>query len=235
MLVQTPAVVLKSFPFGDTSLIVRCYTREQGKISLMVKGARRKKSPLGAYFQPMNYVELIYYYKATRELQLLSKVSFLDLWSNINDDLKKLSYGFAVVELTDKTNTELDPHFELFDELVWVLKQFNNQNHKLNLIFWYYEIRLLTLLGFKPDFSQREFKGITLPDPNAGPNSTVILNMLNNNNIIMNREGLASLDNVKITHRDRKAISDYLSTYLLYHFENVSDMKSLKLLREILF
>jgi DNA repair protein RecO (recombination protein O) len=233
VLVQTPAVVLKSFPFGDTSLIARCYTREQGKIGILIKGARRKKSSFGAYFQPMNHVELVYYFKATRELQILSKVTFLDLWSSINDSLKKLSYGLAVIELTDKTNTELDPHIELFDELVQVLRQLNNQEHKLNLIFWYYEIRLLTILGFKPDFSQREFKGITLPDPNAGPNSAAILNMLNNHSLL-NRDGLTSLDNVKVTSHDRKAISDYLSTYLLYHFESISDMKSLKVLKDIL-
>jgi hypothetical protein len=50
----------------------------------------------------------------------------------------------------------------------------------------------------------------------------------------MNRDGLTSLDNVKVTSRDRKAISDYLSTSLLYHFESVSDMKSLKVLKDIL-
>ena len=154
MIINTSAVVLKSFPYGETSLIARCYTKDHGKVSVIVKGARRKKSPMAAYFQPMNYLDIVYYYRHTRSLQSLSKASFVEIWSDLNQDLKKIAHGLAVIELTEKTNTENDPHPELFNELVSVLKAFNSSNLRLNLIFWYYQIKLLTILGFKPDFHQ---------------------------------------------------------------------------------
>ena len=44
MIAQTPAIVLKSFPYGETSIIARCFSRNYGKISLIVKGARTKKN-----------------------------------------------------------------------------------------------------------------------------------------------------------------------------------------------
>jgi DNA repair protein RecO (recombination protein O) len=44
MFIQTPAIVLKSFPYSDTSIIARCFTLEKGKISFIIKGARSKKS-----------------------------------------------------------------------------------------------------------------------------------------------------------------------------------------------
>ena len=68
MIINTPAVVLKSFPYGETSIIARCYTKEQGKVSLIVKGARRKKSPLAAYFQPMNYLDISLLLSANTQL-----------------------------------------------------------------------------------------------------------------------------------------------------------------------
>ena len=43
MIMQTPAIVLKSFPHGETSIIARCFSRNYGKISLIIKGARTKK------------------------------------------------------------------------------------------------------------------------------------------------------------------------------------------------
>ena len=89
MIINTQAVVLKSFPYGETSIIARCYTRDHGKVSLIVKGARRKKSPMAAYFQSMNYLDIVYYSKETRSLQAVSKASFVEIWSGLNSDIKR--------------------------------------------------------------------------------------------------------------------------------------------------
>jgi DNA repair protein RecO (recombination protein O) len=104
MIINTSAIVLKSFPYGETSIIARCYTRDYGKVSVIVKGARRKKSPMAAYFQSMNYLDIVYYYRETRSLQSVSKATFVEIWSHLNQDLKKIAYGLSVIELTDKLN-----------------------------------------------------------------------------------------------------------------------------------
>jgi DNA repair protein RecO (recombination protein O) len=226
MIINTSAVVLRSFPYGETSIIARCYTKDHGKVSLIVKGARRKKSPMAAYFQPMNYLDIVYYYRQTRNLQSVSKASFVEIWSDLNQDLKKIAHGLAVIELTEKTNTDNDPHPELFDELVSVLKAFNSSDLRFNLIFWYYQIKLLTILGFKPDFHQREHQNIKFPNPFAGPNSQNILEDLNNNPI-------DSITNITATSKDRKVISEYLTTFINYHFEGLESLKSFSVLKQI--
>ena len=227
MILNTSAVVLKSFPYGETSIIARCYTKDHGKVSLIVKGARRKKSPMAAYFQPMNYLDIVYYYRQTRNLQSVSKASFVEIWSDINKDLKKIAYGLAVIELTDKTNTDNDPHPELFDELIAVLTAFDSSDLRLNLIFWYYQIKLLTILGFKPDFHLLDQGSVKFPNPFAGPNSEKILNDLTNNTI-------DSIANITATSKDRKAISEYLSAFINYHFEGLEELKSFSVLRQII-
>jgi DNA repair protein RecO (recombination protein O) len=227
MIINTSAVVLRSFPYGETSIIARCYTKDHGKVSLIVKGARRKKSPMAAYFQPMNYLDIVYYYRQTRNLQSVSKASFVEIWSDLNQDLKKIAHGLAVIELTEKTNTDNDPHPELFDELVSVLKAFNSSDLRFNLIFWYYQIKLLTILGFKPDFHQREHQNIKFPNPFAGPNSQNILEDLNNNSI-------DSITNITATSKDRKVISEYLTTFINYHFEGLESLKSFSVLKQII-
>lgn len=227
MIVNTPAVVLKSFPYSDTSIIAKCYTREQGKVSIIIKGARRKKSPLAAYFQPMNHIELVYYYKQTRDLQTVSKASFNQIWGNLNQDLKKITYGLAILELTDKTNTDTDPHPELFDELVDVLTTLDSGDLRANLIFWYYQIKLLTTLGFKPNFYSIENENVKFPNPFAGPNSKNILMDLSKNS-------LKSITNTVATDKDRKAISDYLTKFIRYHFDDIEHLKSFEVLKKIM-
>ena len=227
MIINTSAVVLKSFPYGETSIIARCYTQDHGKVSLIVKGARRKKSPMAAYFQPMNYLDIVYYYRETRSLQSVSKATFVEIWSDLNQELKKIAYGLAIIELTEKANTENDPHPELFDELVAVLKAINSSDLRLNLIFWYFQIKLLTILGFKPDFHQQEHGNIKFPNPFTGPNSRNILEDLSNNTI-------DSISNITATSKDRKAISEYLAAFINYHFEGLDKLKSFSVLKQIL-
>ena len=50
MIAQTPAIVLKSFPYRETSIIARCFSKNYGKISLIVKGARTKKKSKASFF-----------------------------------------------------------------------------------------------------------------------------------------------------------------------------------------
>jgi len=198
-----------------------------GKVSLLARGARRKKSSLVASFQPGNYLELIFSMKETRELQLLTKASFLEIWMGFSDSLKKMAYALAVVELVDRSVSERDTHEDLFDFLVDTLRTIHRQSDRLNLVFWQFQLQLLTYLGFRPDLDQREIHGILLPDPNAGPQSQKMLEMMS-----------GSLQNVEFPFRptpaDRKAIQDYLTACFRLHVEGFTDLKSFKVLKGIL-
>ena len=227
MIKNSIAIVLKRFPYSETSLIARCFVKDLGKVSFIVHGAHRKKSPMGAYFQPANCLNLVYYFKENRDLQTISKASFNYSWSNIPKDLKKISYAMAMIELTDKCLTDNDSHNNLYSELFSSLKGVENSNSHLNLIYWHYQYSLLTFLGFKPDFQQSELDFIPLPNPYEGPNSKDIFNYFEKGKQIIDK-------NFNVTAKDRRVISNYLNACLGIHFEGVKNLKSLKILREIL-
>ena len=227
MIKNSVGIVLKRFPYSETSLIARCFVKDLGKVSFLVHGAHRKKSPMSAYFQPANCLNMVYYFKESRELQTISKASFNYSWFNITKDLKKISYAMAMIELTDKCLTDHDSHNNLFNALLSSLKEVENSNNQLNLIYWQYQYSLLEFLGFKPDFKQSELDFIPLPDPFEGPNSKEIFNYFDTGKIEKSQT-------FKITVKDRKAISNYLNTCLGIHFEGVKNLKSIKILREIL-
>lgn len=233
MIVQTPTIILKRFPYSDTSVIAHGFTRDYGKTSIMVRGAQRKKSPRSAYFQPANYLETLFYYKPNRDMHTLSKVSFIKNWIRFQDNLKPLSYALATVELVDKTVTDHDPHEELFDELVAALSFFHDEEKYFNLCFWYFELRLLKLLGFQPHLPEREFPGMVLPDPSGGPNSRTILEYLIHANIY-DSSFLPDLSNQIVTAKDRHIIGNYITANLEYHFDTCRNMKSLNVLRQLL-
>ena len=67
MILSTQAIVLKTIKYGDSSLICRLFTKDQGKITIMAKGAWRPKNTSGAILEPMNHILLDYYHDSTIE------------------------------------------------------------------------------------------------------------------------------------------------------------------------
>ena len=99
MIIDSTAIVLKRFAYGETSIIARCFVKEIGKVSFMVHGAHRAKSSKAAYFQPANCIDITFYFKENRDLQTISKASFFKSWSVIPSDIKKIAYAMAILSL----------------------------------------------------------------------------------------------------------------------------------------
>jgi len=104
-LIKTEALVLRSIPFQESSSIVRMFTREQGKIAVIAKGARRMKSGLRGFLEPLNYIEAIYYYKSTRDIQTLSKIDLIQSYFSNAPDIECNIYGMALLETVDRSFT----------------------------------------------------------------------------------------------------------------------------------
>ena len=226
MIIDSTAIVLKRFAYGETSIIARCFVKELGKVSFMVHGAHRAKSSKAAYFQPANCIDITFYFKENRDLQTISKASFFKSWSVIPNDLKKIAYAMAIIELTDKCISNNDPNKKLFNYLLEALNTIENEKNELNLIYWYYQYQLLSQLGFKPDFNQNELDYFPLPDPFKTSNSKKIFSYFENG-------ANGRKNDIKLSSKDRKTISEYLNTCLGIHFENLKNIKSLDILKSL--
>ena len=55
MVKESLGVVLKSIPYSETSLISRIYTSEFGKISIISRGAKKRRN--SGILEPLNLIE----------------------------------------------------------------------------------------------------------------------------------------------------------------------------------
>jgi DNA repair protein RecO (recombination protein O) len=227
MIVNTTAIVLKTFPYGETSLISRCFTKEKGKISFIIKGAQSKKNLLSPYFQPLSYIQIIYNENAKRELQIISKVNFVNIWLKIPNSLKKMTLLQSILEITDFTLEKNDPHPGLFNILIEAINYFENNQFKENLIFWFYECELLSELGFRIDLKNNEENKYDITSSKIEGESLIILKHLLNKSIEQ-----VKFD--KVLKKDRKIISNYLYQQLCYNLDGFDRLKSFKVARDIL-
>src|SRR5260370_2226103 len=62
------ALVLATYPFKESDLVVSFLTRDQGKLRGVAKRARRLKSSFGAGLERLSQVKMAYFQRETREL-----------------------------------------------------------------------------------------------------------------------------------------------------------------------
>lgn len=106
-----PAIVLHSYPFRETSLILDVFSRAHGRLAIVARGARRPKSSLRGVL--MNFQPLLLSWFGKGELRTLHSAE----WQGGQPYLQgtALMCGFYLNELLLNLLARDDPHEHLFD------------------------------------------------------------------------------------------------------------------------
>ncbi len=151
-IIKTEAIVLNKINYGDTSMIASFFTRNYGRLSGILKGGRSSKSSIGAAVNPLNHIEIIFYKKDTREIQLVSGASIISHFPRIKEDFERLQYSLAVLELLKKLTPEHEVNHRLFSGTLRILSLFESSKEEPLVLFGRYFIFFLTDIGYELQF-----------------------------------------------------------------------------------
>lgn len=98
-LVHTPAVVLQTFRYSETSKVVRLATRDLGVQSAIAKGVLRPRSRFGAGLELLSEGVAQLYYREQRELHTLGAFDIVDLRRGLADDVGRFAGATTYAEL----------------------------------------------------------------------------------------------------------------------------------------
>ena len=98
-IVTTRSVVLQTYPYSDTSKILRLMTLEHGPRSAIAKGARRPKSRFGGLIEPFAEGYATLYLKENRDLHTLSDFDLLRDRQRLGTDLLRFAAASVLCEL----------------------------------------------------------------------------------------------------------------------------------------
>lgn len=146
---KTEAIVLSTQNFRQTSAIVNFYTRDFGKVSGLLKGARDDPTKFNSNLDIFSLNEIIFYEKTKSSLHLISQCDLRKDFRLIKEDLQRLRKAFILVGLLDILTAQEDKNERIFDLAVDCLQQLDNNSNpdKILIIF---KIKLLDFCGFKP-------------------------------------------------------------------------------------
>ena len=133
---------------GETSLIADVFTKKNGKMSIIAKGAKKPKSKFFGYLTPFTKLKITY--TGRSELKTLTNID--RDFSELTNSLSKKSYSLLYVnELLTKLLPKDAAHEDLF--LLYesfLLKIHSGENIELTLRS--FELDMLEMLGYGLDF-----------------------------------------------------------------------------------
>ncbi|RME02169.1 MAG: DNA repair protein RecO [Calditrichaeota bacterium] len=149
-LVKTEAIILRSMKLGETSKLLTLYARKSGILKLVAKGARQSKSRLMGSLEPLYVVEVVYYEKESRELQILSQVSIVYVPKYVFTDADKTVLALACGEMVTRLEKPGDVNPGVYGLLRATLEAFDQPDVDARLIFLAFQLRLLEHIGLSP-------------------------------------------------------------------------------------
>ncbi len=147
MILSSPALVLRTVDFKESSKIVTLLTPDHGKFGVMVRGARKPKSKFAGYFETGNMLDVVVYMKNSRSVQNLTEVSFRQRNWKIRSEFSRLAVLMATIELIDGMVHEQEPSSELFTLSEKIISWLNETEEDMANVFPYIQVRLADVNG----------------------------------------------------------------------------------------
>jgi len=135
-------------PHGETSLIVDVFTKKNGKMSIIAKGAKKPKSKFFGYLTPFTKLKITY--TGRSELKTLTNID--RDFSESTNSLSKTSYSLLYI---NELLIRLLPKDAVHEDLFLLYESFLSKIHSgenIELTLRSFELDMLEMLGYGLDF-----------------------------------------------------------------------------------
>lgn len=253
-IVKAEGIIVRTMKMGESSKLVTLFTRELGFLKVVAKGSRTSKSRYGAALEPLTVSRVVYYHKENRELQFLSQADIAEHFTQLSANLERWGFANACCELVERTHLGVELQPKVYPLLLETLRAMNAATIEPRLCFWHFQMHLLGLLGFAPNFKHCQNCGAA--SVNAGREHSMQHFDMAHGGLVCERcaamrgaqllsgdaarmlESLqaAALDKIsrfKTSPATRHAIEHFFRTYFAYHLEEIGNLSALKFVRDI--
>ncbi|MDX1476640.1 MAG: DNA repair protein RecO [Saprospiraceae bacterium] len=238
MLIKTRGIVLRKLKYSETSIIADLLTEEFGRMSYIISGVRSARARTSAsLLELLSIVDMVAYHSERQTLHRIKEIRPAYLYQTIPFDVRKNAMILFMAELCAKTVMETEKNTALFTCIETSLRALDQAtegfaNHHLEFM-----IALADELGFGPatNFSSEatwfDLLGgafiASVPDHRyAMPDAEVLYRLI----LSARGEGTSP----SLTRVQRNQLIDQLILYYQLHIDNLKEIQSHRVLREVL-
>ncbi|MFA5270183.1 MAG: DNA repair protein RecO [Patescibacteria group bacterium] len=148
--IKTKGIIIKRINLGEADRILTILTEDRGKVRVVAKGVRKPKAKLGGFLELFRYNE--YLLAEGRNLDLVAGAYTIDSLVGVGQSLRSVATAYYIAETVDKLIEETQESSRAFEIVYRALKAIS-QSGNLDAIKSWFEVNLLTSLGFRPELN----------------------------------------------------------------------------------
>ncbi len=187
---RVEALILQHSDWGEADRILRLFTREQGKLRAIAKGARKMKSRKAGHLEPFMRSKLML--AKGRDMWIVTQAEVIEPYTALRENLEATARVAYVIELLDRLTYEEGQNWQLYDLAVNTLSRLAEEKDSFVPIH-YYEMRILDNVGYRPllfecasckkeikaedQFFSAELGGVLCPNCGARAPGSRLINM----------------------------------------------------------
>jgi DNA repair protein RecO (recombination protein O) len=149
-IVRDRALLLKRYPYSESSLVAHVCTREHGRVHLLAKGVYRPTSRFFAALDFLDTLEIEWDHSPRRDLANLRSASILCRRRAIPDDRSRWFAANGMLELADLASRPAHPDPALFDLLEGGFAELESGPAPADVVLVAFEFAYLDVLGLSP-------------------------------------------------------------------------------------
>lgn len=158
-LFSTPAIVMRRADYGEADRLLTLLTPERGKMRVLAKGARKITSRKAGHIELFTQTQLLL--AKGRTFDIVTQAELIEPYRALREDVSKGGQAHYLCELADQFAPEDSDAVALFDLLANGLTWLSH-SRDTTLTARFFEMRLLSLEGYRPELFKCSRTGETL-------------------------------------------------------------------------
>ncbi|MEO5976739.1 MAG: DNA repair protein RecO [Chryseolinea sp.] len=221
MLHKTQGIVFRFTKYGETSIIVNIFTDLFGLQGYIVNGVRSKSAKNKiALFQPLTLLDMVVYHRENANLNRIKEIKCLHPFQTITTDIKKSGIAIFINEMLNKTVKDESHTRELCTFIIHALITLDTLSDNVENFHLIFLLKLSRRLGFGAH-RVNEILGPRMAEAETEDKIEKLLT--------------ADFDKpIQISNVQRREILEHILRFYNDHLENLGELKSVQVLREIM-
>lgn len=145
---KTQGLVLREIGIRETDKLLTVLTRDEGKLTVLARGAKRKGSRLVSASQLLVYSEMTLFEYKNR--YSLDQADTIEVFDEVRSDVEMLSLASYFAELAELLSDEDCATPEILPLILNSMHALGKLHRSRDLVKAVFELRLMTLSGFEP-------------------------------------------------------------------------------------
>ncbi len=149
----TPALVLRTRPYGESDRIVTLITEQHGKLTGIAKGAKNSRRRFAGTLEPFVLIRAVFRQRTSSDLAFLLRCELIGTLRAFTRDLDRFAAGSYVLELTDRMVVGRESGKEVYG-LVHDALALIDGGASCDPVLRAFELHLLTACGYAPSLDR---------------------------------------------------------------------------------